>query len=70
MRAILDGFLTVFAPLEAIIHDIDVGARFDGIPRLPRPLGALLLPGPVGDPDQRILFCQETVEHFGYFSIA
>jgi len=60
MRAVLHGFLAVFAPLESIIHDVHIGARFDGISRLPRPLGVLLLPWPVGDPVQKSNFNTES----------
>jgi hypothetical protein len=47
MRAVLHGLLTVFAPLEAIVHDVHIGPRFDGISRLSRRLEARFLPRPV-----------------------
>lgn len=56
MRAILHGFLAVFAPLEAIVHDVHVGACFDGISRLARPLRVLLLPRSVACPVPSVEF--------------
>lgn len=54
MGAVLHGFLTVFAPLEAIVHDVHIGARFDGVSGLSGSLGVLLLPWPVDVPVQKL----------------
>lgn len=60
MRAILHSFLTVFAPLEAIVHDVHVCACFDGISRLARPLRVLLLPRSVACPVPSVEFSKVT----------
>lgn len=60
MGAILHSLLTVFAPLEAIVHDVHVGACFDGISRLARPLRVLLLPRSIACPVPSVEFSEVT----------
>lgn len=48
IRAILDSFLAILAPLVSIVQDIGVGPCFDGVPGLTHSLGAPFLPnGPI-----------------------
>jgi hypothetical protein len=50
MWTVLHCFLAVLAPLEAVVHDVHIGARFDGVSGLSGSLGVLLLPWPVDVP--------------------
>jgi hypothetical protein len=47
MGAVFDGFLTILAPLEAVVHDIHIRSSLDGVPGLSHPLGSAFLPWPV-----------------------
>lgn len=54
MGAVLHGLLAVLAPLEAIVHDVHIGARLDGVSGLSGSLGVFLLPWPVDVPVQKL----------------
>ena len=47
VRAVLHSFLAIFAPFEAIIHDIHFSAGFDSISWLSQSLGTPSFPWPI-----------------------